>query len=329
MSRRSSSQARHDRFGEPSRRLSSVTRFPSRRLGGPRSLSGRERRWLNPNRGILKLIERTVDRIASRYVYPHLLGIWSPYSWQLPRRLVIAHGTLSPTPWPAGMPPLRILLLTDVHAGPFLRADVLGPILGELMRLEPDLVAIAGDVVTGSARDLDPFLEGFAALAGAPLGAWFCMGNHEYFTPDPQHVIEQLDSVGIRTLRNHAVRLEHGGATFVLGGLDDLVLGTPDWQSLCAPAGPPDVLLAHNPDVFYEAERRGIGLVLSGHTHGGQMRFPGGPPIVRQSRYCLDEGILEFGSSRVVVSRGLGVSGLPWRIGVRPEAVLLTIQPRE
>ena len=317
--------ASHPRVADspPARR---VVRFPRRPLGPARPMSGRERRWLNPHRGVLKLIERTVDRIASRYLYTHLSGIWSPYSWQLPRRLVIAEGTLSPTRWPQAMTPLRILLLTDIHAGPFLTPAVLGSILSELMRLEPDLVAVAGDVVTGTSRDVEPFLEGLAALASAPLGAWFCMGNHEYFTPHPQHVIEQLESVGIRTLRNHAVRLAHGGATFVLGGLDDLVLGTPDWERVCAPAGPPHLLLAHNPDVFYEAERRGIGLVLSGHTHGGQIRFPGGPPIVRQSRYSLDEGILTFGSSAIVVSRGLGVSGVPLRFGVRPEAVLLTVQ---
>ena len=71
-------------------------RFPGRSLGRPRRMSGRERRWLNPSRGIVKLIERTVDRLASRYVYPHLLGVWSPYSWQLPRRLVIAQGSNIP-----------------------------------------------------------------------------------------------------------------------------------------------------------------------------------------------------------------------------------------
>jgi predicted MPP superfamily phosphohydrolase len=194
------------------------------------------------------------------------------------------------------------------------------------MRLEPDLVAIGGDVVGGSGHDLDPFLERFVPLTQAPLGAWFCMGNHEYFTPDPGHVIEQLASIGIRTLRNHSVRLEFGGSSFVLGGLDDLVLGDPDWERLLAPAGPPHLLLAHNPDVFYDAERRGIGLVLSGHTHGGQIRLPGWPPLVRQSRYCLDEGMMTFGSSTIVVSRGIGASGLPWRMVARPQAVLLTVR---
>ncbi|MBI2962403.1 MAG: metallophosphoesterase [Deltaproteobacteria bacterium] len=302
-------------------------RFPRRPLPPPRAMSGRKRRWIYPNRGLIKRLERGADVFASRHLYPHLLGIWSPYSWQLPRRLVVSEATLAPRRWPARMPPLRVLLLTDLHVGPFLLPSVLHPMLAELMRLEPDLVAIGGDVISGRAHDLGGFLEGLAELARAPLGAWFCMGNHEYFSPDPFYVVEQLRAVGIHTLRNHAVRLEHGGSRFVLGGLDDLVLGVPDWERLLSAAGAPHVLLAHNPDAFYEAERRGIGLVLSGHTHAGQIRFPGGPPLVRQSRFCLDEGVMSFGSSLIVVSRGLGASGLPWRVGARPEAVLLTIRP--
>jgi predicted MPP superfamily phosphohydrolase len=291
-------------------------------------MTGRERRWLNPNRGLFKRIERVIDRFASRYVFPHLFGLWSPYSWQLPRRLGIAEATIRPVPWPRAMAELRVLLLTDLHVGPFLRPEVLHAVLGDLMGLEPDLVAVGGDVVGGADNDLDPFLDGLAVLSRAPLGAWFCMGNHEYFTPDPGRVVEQLAGIGIRTLRNHTVRLEFGGSSFVLGGLDDLVLGEPDWDRLLEREGTPHVLLAHNPDAFYEAERRGIGLVLSGHTHGGQIRIPGWPPLVRQSRYCLDEGVMWFGSSTIVVSRGIGASGVPWRIVARPEAVFLRIQAR-
>ncbi len=300
--------------------------FPRYDLGPARRMTGRERRWLNPNHGVFKRIERVVDRFASRYVFPHLFGLWNPYSWQLPRSLGIAEATVEPRTWPRSIAELRVLLLTDIHAGPFLRPEVFDAVLVELMRLEPDLVAIGGDVVGGASHDLDPFLDGFAVLTRAPLGAWFCMGNHEYFTPDPGHVVEQLTSIGIHTLRNHAVRLEFGGSSFVLGGLDDLVLGKPDWERLLAPAGPPHMLLAHNPDAFYDAERRGIALVLSGHTHGGQIRIPGWPPLVRQSRYCLDEGVMSFGTSTIVVSRGIGASGVPWRMVARPEAVLLTVR---
>ncbi len=300
-------------------------RFPLVPLGPARRMTGEERRWLNPQ-GPIKIVERTLDIVVSRHVYPRLFGIWSPYSWQLPRRLEVSETTLHPTPWPATVAPLRILLVTDVHVGPFLLPDVLAGLLSELMKLEPDLVALGGDVVSGDDSELDPFLDGLRVLSGAPLGAWFVMGNHEYFTPRPEGVIERLESIGIVTLRNRTVEIAHGAGRFRLGGLDDWVLGTPDWQALVA-GGKPDLLLSHNPDAFYEAVARGIGLVLSGHTHGGQIRFPGRPPLVRQSRYCLDEGHMTFETGQIVVSRGLGASNLPWRIGVRPEAMLLTIMP--
>jgi predicted MPP superfamily phosphohydrolase len=113
----------------------------------------------------------------------------------------------------------------------------------------------------------------------------------------------------------------------VLGGIDDLIMGRPDWTALAARHGTPHLLLAHNPDHFYTAAAREIPLVLSGHTHGGQIRLPNGPPIIRQSRFCLDEGAYAFGSSLLIVSRGLGSVGLPWRWGADPEAVLIEIVP--
>jgi predicted MPP superfamily phosphohydrolase len=66
--------------------------------------------------------------------------------------------------------------------------------------------------------------------------------------------------------------------------------------------------------------------VLSGHTHGGQIRFPAGPPLVRQSQFCLDEGLYVHGETTLVVSRGLGAVGLPWRAGAHPEAVWLRVR---
>jgi predicted MPP superfamily phosphohydrolase len=300
-------------------------RFPRVALAPPRALTGKERRWLHP-RGPIKIFERTLDRVASRYVDPRLFGVWSPYSWQLPRRLEVSEATVRPARWPAAMPALSVLVVTDIHVGPFLLPEVLADVLAELMRLEPDLVVIGGDLVSADDAELDPFLEALAPLARAPLGAWFAMGNHEYFTPRPEGVAERLDTIGVATLRNRTVTIAHGGASFRLGGLDDWALGAPDWDALCA-EGAPELLISHNPDAFYEATSRDIGLVVSGHTHGGQVRFPGGPPIVRQSRYCLDEGHMTFGEGQLIVSRGLGASNLPWRLGVPPEALLLTIVP--
>jgi predicted MPP superfamily phosphohydrolase len=195
------------------------------------------------------------------------------------------------------------------------------------MELKPDLVTIAGDIVSGDSSEVRGYLDALSPLARAPLGAWYCHGNHDYFGGDTNDIRRDLDSIGITTLRNESVTLTHGRGQFVLGGIDDLVLGKPDWQQLTSRAATPHLLLAHNPDHFYEAAARGIPVILSGHTHGGQIRFPYGPPIIRQSRYCLDEGVFSFQSSLLVVSRGLGGVGLPWRWGADPEAILIEINP--
>jgi predicted MPP superfamily phosphohydrolase len=289
-------------------------------------MTGRERRWLDPYRGALKLTERTLDRLAARYLYPHILGIWHPYCWQLPRRFSLAEATLAPPLWPRDADDLRVLLLSDIHTGAFLHPEVLGPLLAELMRLEPDLVAITGDIVEGQVEDLDGFLPALAVLTGAPLGAWYCFGNHDYYTGAPERIRDQLASIRVETLCNESRVLRGERATFVLGGIDDRILGAPDWERLTAAHGPPHLLLAHNPDDFYEAERRGVALVLSGHTHGGQIRFPGGPPVVRQSQFCLDEGLYVHGATVLAVTRGVGTVGLPFRAGAHPEAVLLRLR---
>jgi predicted MPP superfamily phosphohydrolase len=298
--------------------------LPWRALPPPRRTTGRERRWIDPEHGALKRAERILDRFAARYVYPHLLGVWHPYCWQLPRRFSLAVATLTPPRWPRSAD-LRVLLLSDIHTGAFLHPEVLAPIFAELMRLEPDLVAVTGDIVEGRVEDLDGFLPVLAVLAGAPLGAWYCFGNHDYFTDAPERVRELLASIGIQTLRNESRVLGGDAGAFVLGGIDDRTLGTPDWEQLTAVHGPPHLLLAHNPDDFYDAERRGVAVVLSGHTHGGQIRFPSSRPLVRQSRFCLDEGLYVHGSTILAVTRGLGAVGLPWRAGAHPEAMLLHI----
>lgn len=298
-----------------------------RPLPAPRVMTGRERRWLDPNRGVLKILERRLDIVVSRFLYPRLARVWNPYSRQLERRFSVADAELAPPGWPSPSRRLRVLLVSDVHTGIFLKPEALAPIVSSLMALQPDMVAVAGDLVTGRGSELDPFLEALTPLAGAPLGAWCCLGNHDYFGGDPERICASLERIGVRTLRNESVTVTHGGSNIVVGGIDDLVMGRPDWAALVERHGTPHLLLAHNPDHFYAAAARGVPLTLSGHTHGGQIRLPNGPPIIRQSRFCLDEGAYAFQSSLLVVSRGLGSVGLPWRWGADPEAILLEIVP--
>src|SRR5262249_41008456 len=177
-----------------------------------------------------------------------------------------------------------VLLLSDIHTGAFLRPELLGRLFRELMRLEPHLVAIAGDMVEGRVEDLDGFLPALGVLASAPLGAWFCFGNHDHVTGAAWKIARQLESIGIETLCNESRLLCGTRHRLVVSGIDDRTLGRPDWDRLAAVHGPPNLLLAHHPDDFYEAERRGVALALSGHTHRGQIPLPGKPPIVRPTR---------------------------------------------
>jgi predicted MPP superfamily phosphohydrolase len=292
-------------------------------------MSGRERRRINPTKGLIKILERNMDIAVSRYLYPHLSRVWNPYSWLLERRLVVTEASVSPLGWPRRLDRLRVLLISDIHTGIFLKPHTLSGIVLSLMELKPDLVAIAGDIVTGHSSEVRPFLDALAPLSRAPLGAWYAYGNHDYFGGDPEEIRDDLGSIGITTLKNESVALTHGRGRCVLGAIDDLILGEPDWPRLVSRHGPPHLLLAHNPDQFYEAEGHGVPLTLSGHTHGGQIRFPNGPPIIRHSRFCLDEGLYSFRSSLLLVSRGLGSVGLPWRWGADPEAMLIEIEPHE
>ncbi len=305
----------------------STTPLRTRRLDPPRTMTGNERRLMNPNRGLIKLCDRYADIFISRFVYPLLDHLWNPYSWQLQRRFCLAESKLSPTGWPRGLAPLRVLLITDIHAGIFLKPEVLWRIIRDLMQMEPDMVIVGGDLVTGHVSEATRILDGLVPLTGAPLGAWFCFGNHDYFGGDPQELRNNLAAIGIRTLKNDSAVIHHRGGSFVLGGIDDRIMGEPNWEQVLAKHGPPHLLMAHNPDHFYEAEARGVPLTLSGHTHGGQIRLPNGPAIIRQSRYCLDEGLFSFGKSLLVVSRGLGSILLPLRWGADPEAVLIEITP--
>ncbi len=268
-----------------------------------------------------------MDRLISRFLYPHLSAIWNPYAWLIERRFRVAETTLSPVGWPRGLPPLRVVLLSDIHCGIFLKPETLAEVVKFLMQLEPDLVVVTGDIVTGHSRELRPFLDALAPLSQARRGAWFCFGNHDYFGGDPEEIRTGLRGVRIHTLKNESVKISHGTGSFVLGGIDDLILGKPDWPRMMSEFGAPHLLLSHNPDHFYAAAGNGVPIVLSGHTHGGQIRFPHGPPIIRQSRFCLDEGVYSFQSSTLVVTRGLGSILLPRRWGADPEAVMIEIVP--
>jgi len=150
-----------------------LTILKRRQLPPPRVMTGDERRLMNPNRGLIKRCERYLDILFSRFIYPPFGHVWSPYCWVLERRFSLAETKLAPAGWPRGIAPLRVLLISDIHGGIFLKPQTLWQIVHALMREKPDLVVVAGDMVTGHTSEAIRYLDGLAALASAPLGAWF------------------------------------------------------------------------------------------------------------------------------------------------------------
>lgn len=230
---------------------------------------------------------------------------------------------------------LRIAHITDLHIGPLLRPPRLREFVDRVNRLEPDIVVITGDIF-----DFDPgYVEiGCEALAGlAPrLGSYAVLGNHDVYT-GAERVADGLKRLTpIRLLRDEWVGVEAGGSSLVLVGLEDTGEGWTERASESAelerlareiPAGLPSVLLAHRPSFFSHAARLGFPVVLSGHTHGGQVAVPlanhHNPSRLISHR---TRGIFSEGDSTLYVNRGLGMAGLPLRINCPREIALIQLR---
>jgi uncharacterized protein len=232
-----------------------------------------------------------------------------------------------PTPF-AGK---TVALLTDIHHGPFLDLDQVETIVETTNALQPDLIALPGDFVTESHdhRYIRPCLEALGRLR-APLGVLAVPGNHDHWD-DIDAVHEAIQASGITDLTNTGLWIEQAGSRLRIGGVDDLWQGEQDLGAALGDATARDtaLLLCHNPDYVEKLRDRRVGLVLSGHTHGGQIVIPGVGyhriPSKYGTRYL--HGLVQTRCTQVYVSRGLGTTGLPFRFRCPPEISLLRLIP--
>jgi predicted MPP superfamily phosphohydrolase len=298
-------------------------------LRGPFRARKDLRRFFDPVAGGFRRLERAVNQFLSRYVFTRIPGSEKPFDRILERSLTVAHGEVGLERLQSGLDGAGVLLITDVHAGPFVSPGTLCRTFARLKNLNPDLILLGGDLTTSRVSEIDEYAEALSLLE-APLGTWAVLGNHDHYTLDPGGVRRSLEALGIRVLHNASAIVGGAGGRIFLAGIDDLNIGNPDLGSALAgmPADVPAVLLTHNPDIVFDASEMGVDLVLAGHTHGGQIRIPGLPVLVRMSRYRLDEGRFTTDGTQLVVSRGLGVTGIPLRIACPPEAVFLRLRSR-
>jgi len=266
-------------------------------------------------------------------------------------RLRITRYDLQPPRWPADLR-LKIAVIADLHAcDPWMSLEHIQSIVDHTNALDADIIVLLGDYVAGH-RHVTRFIPGSEwapVLAGlkAPLGVHAILGNHDWWEDKTVQregyglVVARraLEAAGIPVYENDAKRLTKAGRPFWLAGLGDQLAYLPAGRfrpvrrigvdDLAATLGKvtddaPVILLAHEPDVAMRVPSR-VALQLSGHTHGGQVRLFGWAPVV-PSRYGRR---FAYGHTRtncdVIVSGGLGCSFMPFRLGVPPEIVLVTL----
>lgn len=228
----------------------------------------------------------------------------------------------------SGLHGVRVVQISDIHIGPTLDRHFLRRVVEQVNALQPDIIAVTGDLVDGSVRTLREEVKPLSELR-APLGVYYVTGNHEYYHGGAAWAAE-VSGLGLTVLHNEHRVVERSEARLVVAGVTDHEGGRMDPAHACrpdlalagAPEGVPRVLLAHQPRTAFLAKNLGVDLQLSGHTHGGQL-FPFmffvklQQPVIR--------GLAHIAGVRVYTSRGTGYWGPPMRLGPAPEITELTL----
>ncbi|MEU5320726.1 metallophosphoesterase [Streptomyces sp. NPDC021056] len=220
----------------------------------------------------------------------------------------------------------RIAVVSDIHLSPVLGRGFAQTVVDTINSTQPDLIAVVGDLVDGSVKDLGPAAAPLARLR-AKHGTFFVTGNHEYFSGAEQWVRE-VRRLGMRPLENDRTELPY----FDLAGVNDIAgegegqgpdftkaLGDRDRARAC-------VLLAHQPIQIHDAVDHGVDLQLSGHTHGGQL-WPGN--LVAELANPTVAGLERYGDTQLYVSRGAGAWGPPTRVGAPSDITVIELASKQ
>jgi predicted MPP superfamily phosphohydrolase len=233
---------------------------------------------------------------------------------------------------------LRVVQISDLHCSRRVNGAYLGEAVELAQRQHPDLIALTGDFIHAGYGHIEEAAE-VVARCHAPLGVWAVLGNHDYSVrnasgrrryPDlNQAVADALRRHGIRVLDNESAVISRGQGQLYLVGLSDLWSCAFDPNKALAGLDPhiPRLVLAHNPCSIESMNGHRCDLMLSGHTHGGQVNLPRLGRVAlskRGKRYAA--GLYHIGKTWLYVNKGVGVGTFPVRFNVRPEVAVFTLK---
>lgn len=233
---------------------------------------------------------------------------------------------------PGALDGFTIALASDIHSSIFMSKPEMDNYARLVNSMNADLIVVPGDFVTSDYHEVYPFVEAFHVLR-APLGVYGVLGNHDFYA-GADKVAKEVDSCGIKMLRNDKVMIEKNGARFYLAGVDDVGFSNRAPIKLDEAIGQtalqiPKILLCHRPYYLEEAADRNIDLVLSGHTHGGQIVLGKFGDVVIAPSSLVSKyvwGKYRERNTHMYVSRGIGTVGLPVRINCPPEITKITLK---
>lgn len=221
----------------------------------------------------------------------------------------------------------RIAQVSDLHHSRIVSLDEVQRVVQLAQSANADLIALTGDYVTDERRYIEPCVELLSSLR-APAGVWAVLGNHDHHA-DPKQATRTLRRISVEVLNNRHTVIRHRGDELQLVGVDDWSWGKLDWKQ--AQRGMdearPSILLSHQPRVLDMEPALRHSLILSGHTHGGQVSFPLlGAPVRFTEEFKYISGLYVRERTQLFVTRGTGVVGLPVRFGAPPEISVIRLR---
>lgn len=219
----------------------------------------------------------------------------------------------------------RLVQLSDIHHSPFTSLEHITRTVEIANNLAPDMFVLTGDYVSHETEYIAPMAEVMGNLV-SEFGTFACLGNHDHWT-DPELVTHLMRGEGINVLINEGFRFQARHASFWLAGVDDLMAGKTDVRSALRGSEEREMklLLAHNPAIVRRAARYNVDLMLSGHTHGGQVKIRDEERRILPRRK-LSSGLHRRKETQIYITRGIGTVVVPFRYQCPPEISLIELK---
>lgn len=219
----------------------------------------------------------------------------------------------------------KIVFMSDIHHGPFFDKNRVDNLVNQVNDLNPDLILLGGDYVSGDSNYIPTVFSSLAKLK-APLGVYAVLGNS-----DPQYwTLKTIPQSNMTYIGNKGAWIQLNGSRIRLGGVGDYKNGVQIQNATIKPVSTQDfvILLSHNPDYFPEVNKNKVDLVLSGHTHGGQLTFFGlwAPVVYSDYGNKYRTGIIKENNTTMIVNNGIGTVYAPVRFFARPQIYVITLK---